>query len=353
MIKMLRVAHSHVLPVALVAPLAALFSLRSAAQIDLQQSITASQSQTMKARTPGNAGIAGANNISSSIMQQGPAMVPAHFAQLKLAQGFLLSINILDDSDFTGVFRVDEVGNLVLPELGSIHVAGKTVPEARQEITKDLLERGILKDPQVELNIVEYTAPQVTILGAVVSPGIFPLLAPVGLGDVLALAGDTTILAGDRIEITTPNGGSGPRTVHYSRGMDSKLLNSVVIQPGDTVQVTQAGVVYVLGGVTRPGGYVMQESGNLSVLEAISIAGGTAFTASVKSIYVMRRNRDNTTVWLELPYKNMTKGKVSDVQLHVNDVIYVPTSRVKSTLMSSQSLLAAISSASIYAGVVY
>lgn len=280
-------------------------------------------------------------------------MVPAHFAQLKLAQGFLLSLNVLDDPDFTGTFRVDDVGDMVLPELGSIHVAGKTVPEVREEITKDLLDRGILKDPQVELNVIEYTAPQVTILGAVASPGVFPLLAPEGLGDVLATAGDTTILAGDRIEITVPNGEGESRTVHYSRGMDAKVLNSIVIQPGDTVQVAQAGVVYVLGGVSRPGGYVMQESGNLSVLQAISIAGGTSINAAVKSVYIMRKNGDQTTVWVELPYRKMTEGKIADVRLHINDVVYVPTSRFKSAFLSTEGILAAMTSASIYAGVIY
>jgi polysaccharide biosynthesis/export protein len=349
--KMARATHNHILSVALLALLAASFSVRLAAQIDMQQAVTSAE--TPKTSTSGNA-VANANNLNlSSVLHQGPQMVPAHFAQLKLTQGFLLSLNVLDDPDYMGTFRVDGAGNMVLPELGSIHVAGKTVPEVREEITKDLLERGILKDPQVELNVMEYTAPQVTILGAVASPGVFPLLAPEGLGDVLALAGDTTILAGDRIEITAPNGEGEPQTVHYSRGMDTKLLNSTFIQPGDTVQVTQAGVVYVLGQVNRPGGYVMEESGNLSVLQAISIAGGTALTAAVKSIYVMRKNSDKTTVWLELPFKKMTEGKVADVQLHVNDVIYVPTSRFKFTLMSSEGVLASVSSASIYAGVLH
>lgn len=352
--KMARAAHNPVLLVALLALVGTQLSVRSAAQISLQQGLSTAQSQSLTVRGAGNAGNAGNSGMANSISRQGgPGMVPAHFAQLKLAQGFLLDINVLDDPDFTGMFRVDESGNLVLPELGSIHVAGKTVPEARAEISKDLLDRGILKDPQVELNVVEYTAPQVTILGAVASPGVFPLLAPEGLGDVLALAGDTTILAGSRIEITTPNDGSEPKTVHYSRGMNAKLLNNVMIEPGDTVQVEQAGVVYVLGEVNRPGGYVMQENGNLSVLQAISIAGGTGMTASIKSVYILRRNKDNSTSWLELPYKKMTEGKLADVQLAVNDVVFVPTNHLKSTLLSSQSILAAVGSASIYAGVIY
>lgn len=316
----------------------------ASAQMQMQQAVAAAQS----------AKVSSSGRASDMFHQgQGPTMVPPHFAQLKLAPGFLLSLNVLDDPDFTGSFRVDEAGNIDLPQLGSIHVAGKIVTDAREEITKDLLDKGILKDPQVELNIVEYTAPQVTVLGAVTRPGVFPLLAPEGLGDVLALAGDTTILAGDRIEITTPKMGGDPQSVHYYRGMDTKLLDKVVIQPGDTVHVAQAGIVYVLGGVNRPGGYVMEGNGNLSVLQAISIAGGTGLTASIKSIYVMRRDDGNATSWLELPYRKMTQGKIADVQLHKNDVVYVPTSRLKSAFLSSEGVLAAVTSASIYAGVIY
>jgi polysaccharide export outer membrane protein len=344
MVKIVQAANNAI-PLAIVfALLMALSSVRMAAQVDMQQAVAAARAAKVSA---------GGSIDATSVVHQGPAMVPAHFAQLKLAQGFLLSLNVMEDSDFAGEFRVDESGNIVLPELGSIHVAGKTVPEARQEIAKDLLEHGILNDPQVELNVIEYTAPQVTIVGAVASPGVFPLLAPEGLGDVLALAGDTTILAGDRIEVSAPDSGSKPQMVHYSRGMDTKLLNSVVIQPGDTVHVEPAGVIYVLGGVNRPGGYVMQENGTLTLLQAISLAAGTAQTASVKSIYIMRRNEANTIALLELPYKKMTEGKVADLQLHTNDVVYVPTSRLKSTLINAQGILAAATSASIYAGVVY
>lgn len=349
--KMMGAAHSHIFLLTLVALLVAPFSVRSAAQIDLQQSVGAAQSaQITKNAKAASSGTAAAD--VNSMMQPGPMMVPPHFADLKLSQGFLLGLNVLDDPDFTGLFRVDEAGNMALPILGSIHVAGKTVPQAREEISKNLLDRGILRDPQVELNVVEYTAPQVTILGAVASPGVFPLLAPEGLADVLALAGDSTILAGDRIEITTPNGGKS-QTVHYFRGMDTKLLNSVIIQPGDAVHVEQAGVIYVLGGVNRPGGYVMQENGNLSVLQAISIAEGTAQTASVKSIYIMHRNEDNTNAWLELPYRKMTQGKVADVQLHTNDVLFVPTNHFKVTFLSASGVMAAVGSASIYAGVLH
>ena len=79
--------------------------------------------------------------------------MPADFAQLKLAPGFLLSLNVLDDPDFVGTYRIDQDGNLVLPIVGTLHVAGKTVSEARVQIREVLLQEKILRDPQVDLSI--------------------------------------------------------------------------------------------------------------------------------------------------------------------------------------------------------
>ncbi len=297
-------------------------------------------------RTPG---IANANNGPRNA---GLGVVPEDFAQLKLAPGFLIGLNVLDDPDFNGEFRVDQGGAIQLPILGSVHVAGNTASEASNEIKMRLLKGQILKDPQVDLNVLEYTAPQVTIIGEVTSPGKYPLLVPRKLIDVLALAGGPTVLAGNQVSITPANAEDKPVLVHYSKATDPKLVAKVMVNPGDTVQVKRAGIVYVLGAVARPGGYVMQEDGMLDVLQAISLANGTTIQASTGKIYLLRRNSDGTEINITLPYKKITTGKRADVQLHATDVLFVPTSKMKSILTNSQGVLSAAASASIYAGVV-
>jgi protein involved in polysaccharide export with SLBB domain len=126
------------------------------AQMDMQQRIASAGGATANRSRP---------DAQGAMRNSGLAMVPADFALLKLAPGFLLSLNVLDDSDFVGTFRVDEQGDIFLPVLGSLHVAGETVSEARGQIRRMLLDGRILKDPQVDLSIQEYTAPQVTIIG--------------------------------------------------------------------------------------------------------------------------------------------------------------------------------------------
>lgn len=280
-------------------------------------------------------------------------IVPEDFAKLKLGPGFLVRLNVLEDPDFVGDFRIDEQGNIAVPILGSLHIGGQTASEARAQITQRLLEEQILKDPQVTLTVLEYTAPQVTIIGEVTAPGKYPLLVPRKLVDILALAGGPTILAGDEVRITSSTAEIKPVVLHYSKATNPITVENVLVQPGDTVQVERAGIVYVLGAVNRPGGYVMQEDGKLSLLQAVSLANGTTFVASTSKVYVLHRNPDGTVINIELPYNKISRGKFADVQLHAADVLYMPTSKAKSAFMNYQAILAGAASASIYAGVVY
>lgn len=324
--------------------LLASFSKVGSAQINMQQ---------MPGYPAGQSRSQGLPNAASGAHGTGLVMVPDDFEKLRLAPGFLVSLNVLDDADFQGSYRVDDEGNIALPILGTMHVGGETASEARVQIRKKLLDDQILKDPQVDLNVIEYTAPQVTIIGEVTSPGRYPLLAPHKLVEVLALAGGPTIIAGNQVQITSGTRGVKPLLIEFSKSSNPKSVEDILVHPGDTVQVKRAGIVYVLGAVNRPGGYVMQEDGSLNVMQALSLANGTAISASTKTVFLLHRNADGTEVDIALPYKKMTQGKSADVQLHATDVLYVPTSAMKAILTNSQSVLSSATSASIYAVAVH
>ncbi len=274
--------------------------------------------------------------------------VPQGFAQLRLAPGYLVSLDVMDDTDFTGAFRVDEDGNILVPVLGTVHVGGLTVPEAREIIRKGLLEGKILLDPQVQLSLIEYTAPEVTIMGEVTAPGKYPLLAPRRLIDVLMLAGGLTTAAGNQVLITRGGGDGASELVHFSRATEPKDIADVTVRPGDTVQVKRAGIVYVLGSVNRAGGYAMQEEGTLSVLQAMTLAGGTNSLASNGTIYLLRRNPDGSAVYISLPLRKMIHGKSADVELHATDILFVPSNRLMVLYSNTQQLVYAAGTSAIY-----
>lgn len=274
--------------------------------------------------------------------------IPLGMETLKLAPGFLVALQVLDDPDFTGEFRVDARGEIVLPVLGSLPVMGKTEHEVGAEIRKQLMERRILLDPQVEVAIREYVPSEITILGEVNLPGRYPLLAERNLVDVLALAGGVTNLAGNQVEITGSGDKAQTRTLQYSRNMGAAAVRHEMIAPGDTVLVKRAGIIYVLGAVNRPGGFVMQEEGTLTILQAIALANGTSLTAAPKVVFLVRKGANGAATVQEIPFLKIAHGKGQDAKLEATDVLFVPTSKTKAMLMNSQALLAAAASASVY-----
>lgn len=261
------------------------------------------------------------------------AAIPEDFSKLQLAPGFLLSMDVFDTPEYSIYLRIDSVGNVNIPMVGSIHVSDMTLVEAATKIAAALRDGMILTDPQVNLNVEEYAGHDITVLGEVHSPGRIQMLAPRHLDDVIAMAGGETEYAGKTIEIRHEEGVT-PRTavIHYSRSVDNQILSDTVVLPGETVTVKRAGIVYVLGAVARPGGYLMQEDGDLNVTEALSLAYGTTMPAAVGSMRLIRKKDDGQVEEIPIRYRDMVKGNVAPLRLQAEDVIYVPISKVKVAL---------------------
>jgi polysaccharide export outer membrane protein len=276
--------------------------------------------------------------------------VPEDFADLRLAPGFLLDVQVYDNPDLSSQARVGEDGDITLPFVGAVHVAGDTLAQAQSAIAEKLKQGEILKNPQVTLNVEQYASSSITVLGEVQNPGRLQLLASHRLLDVIAMAGGETNLAGDVVEVKHPTaaGTETTSTYHYSRNSDGSSIRNVQVNPGDTVMVERAGIVYVMGAVNRPGGYVMQEDGKLDVAQALSMAEGTTLQAKVSGLRVVRRNPDGTLKDIPLSYKKITEGKEKPLALQAQDVVYVPVSHLKSIFAASSTIVGETASASIY-----
>jgi polysaccharide export outer membrane protein len=275
------------------------------------------------------------------------AVIPEDFSKLTLSPGFLLSMDVYDVPELSFDLRIDGNGDVTIPTIGRVHVADGTVTEASAKIAALLRDAKIINDPQVNLNIVQYAGLNVTILGEVHSPGRIQLLSSHNLADVIAMAGGVTQYAGKTIEIRHQQGVTPQvQLIHYSRDTDDETLLETSVLPGDTVTVRRAGIVYVLGGVNRPGGYVMQEDGDLDVTQAIALAYGTVMQAAVGSMRLIRKLPDGRVQEMPIPYKDIEKGKVAPPRLEAEDVIYVPISKTKTVLGAG--LLATTAQAAIY-----
>jgi polysaccharide export outer membrane protein len=293
-------------------------------------------------------GISGNDTPTVRRRLSSPTAIPEDFSRLQIAPGFLLSMEVFDTPEYSLDLRVDPNGNVSIPMVGSVHVGDLTLVAASSKIAAALRDAKILTEPQVNLNIEQYAGRDVTVLGEVHSPGRIELLAPRHLDDVIAMAGGETQYAGKLIEIRH-EAGITPRTqeIYYSRSRDNHILSESMVLPGDTVTVKRAGIVYVLGAVTRPGGYLMQEDGDLNVTQALALAYGTTMPAAVGSMRLIRKQDDGRVEEIAIPYGDIVKGKVAPLRLQAEDVIYVPVSKIKVVL--TQTLLnTALQAAIIY-----
>jgi polysaccharide biosynthesis/export protein len=312
---------------------------------------------------PGNAQTAGSASFQSSGIssasssgrpgnapQSGaPLVVPKDLSELRIEPGDLLGINIYDTPEFTSSYRVDLEGNLLIPLCGKVNVRGLTLTEAAKRIETALRDGQILVHPQVNVDVQQYAGQYVTVTGEITTPGRIALIAPTHLGEILAQAGGVTPLAGARIKIRHGDGNAEPEIeVPYSRSQGNHETASILVRPGDAVIVPRAGIVYVLGAVNRPGGYVMQEDGKLNIAEALALSGGTLLQANTGGTRVIRRNPDGTVQDFPVSYDAIAKGTQTPLLLQAQDIVYVPMSKIKATFASTSGLISTAASAAIY-----
>lgn len=275
---------------------------------------------------------------------------PEDFANLKLAPGFLLDVEVYDAPELSGTFRVDENGSINFPLIGAVNVSGKTLGEARAEVQTELKQKQILNYPEVTMNVQQYAPFNITVLGEVNTPGRLQLLAPHNLADVIALAGGESALAGNSIEVRRKSK-EGPEqtfTYSYSKSTGEGTAKTAMVEPGDTITVQRAGIVYVLGAVNRPGGFIMQEDGRLNISEALALAGGTSMQARTSALRIVRKNPDGSLKEIPVSYGDIVNGKTVPMTLEAQDIVYVPVSKLKAALTGGTGVLSAATSATIY-----
>jgi len=242
--------------------------------------------------------------------------------------GALLRVSVFGVKDFDVDARVSARGSVSLPLIGDVQIAELTTDEAQAVIEKRLIDGQFMLHPQVSVFAKEYATQGVSVLGEVQKPGIYPLLGSHGLFEVLSLAGGTTQKSGPFVTIRHRNSLNNPIQVKLVEVGKSADANSEIL-PGDTVFVSKAGIVYVVGDVKNPSGVVIENDSDMTVLKAIAIAGGVNPTAAVNSAKLIRRTT-NGPEETSIPLKKILAAKGTDLKLQPEDIIFVPNSAAKS-----------------------
>ena len=246
---------------------------------------------------------------------------------ITIGPGDLVCLTVFDVPELVLKVRVDASGSVSLPLIGDLKLAGMTVRDTQQLIARELVARQLVRVPQVSLLIEEYATQGVTVYGEVNTPGVYPLMGPHRLYDAIAAAGGLTMKAGRTVTILHVGQRDHPEVITLSNE-SSAGHGDVRIYPGDTIIVSKAGVVYVLGEVNKPGAFVMENNTSMSLLKATALAGGTTKVASLKHALILKQSPQGP-VQTEVSLDKISHGKATDLQLHAEDILFVPVSNVK------------------------
>lgn len=252
-----------------------------------------------------------------------------------------MQVGVYDVPELNTKARVADNGDIYLPLVSYVHVSGDTVEQAQTLIEKRLADGGFVKNPHVALTVEQKGSLGASALGQVAHPGVYPVTPTTKLFDLISTAGGLTEKAGRTATITHRNGTDQPVTVDLARNLEDIPASNVAVRPGDTIVVRKADVVYVVGEVGHPSGFLM-ESGQLTVLQAIALAGGTTKTAKLSGARIIHKGDSGlseTTVKLQ----KILAAKSPDMPLQADDILFIPTSTGK--LVASRTVEAALQAA--------
>lgn len=212
---------------------------------------------------------------------------PLMAADYVISNNDVLDITVYDHPEFTATVRVDGNGAVVLPLLNQVKVQGMSISQASDHIAK-LLADDYIVNPQVNVFVKNFRDQKASILGQVVKPGVYDLTTKTTLLELISQAGGLTPEAGDRATIKREDG-KGEETVVQLRNLIDKgdATQNAAIMDGDKIFIDKAGLFFVSGQVKKPDSYKYQDK--LTVMKAITMAGGFTDTASKGSIDIVRK----------------------------------------------------------------
>jgi polysaccharide export outer membrane protein len=242
---------------------------------------------------------------------------------VKLGRGDLIELNVYNVPELTTKARVSNTGDVYLPLVDYVHLADLTQEEAQGLIEKRLEDGGFVRNPHVTIFVDEANSQGVTVLGEVAKPGIYADPSDRKLYEVISLAGGFTGNAARKIAVIR-RGQADVIHIDLPRNLADDVSGNIDVLPGDTITVPKAPIIYVVGDVGRPSGLLV-DNGQLTVLQALALAGGTNRTAKMGGARIIRKGPTGMTE-TRLKLKQMLEAKTPDVTLQADDILFVPVS---------------------------
>jgi polysaccharide export outer membrane protein len=285
---------------------------------------------------------------------QSTATQSASAMQALIGPGDSLDISEYHTPEFRSVVRVSITGTVTLPMIGEVAVSGLDDQAAAHVIEALLVSKGMLLHPLVSVLVTVYAGQDVSVLGEVARPGVYPYTVHHRLLDLISAASGLAPSAGRLVNVFHRNDPHTPHPVVLDpNGTDTTTDHNPDLSPGDTVQVSRAGLVYVVGDVIRPGGFPVDPVQGLTVVQALALAWGPSQNAATGKGLLIREQKGGRTL-TALNLKRLLRGQDPDQPVQDGDILFVPASMAKNLV--NRTMESAIQSAigvTIYSGLVY
>jgi polysaccharide export outer membrane protein len=271
-----------------------------------------------------------------------------------IGPGDFLDVSEYRTPEFHSVVRVSAAGTVTLPMIKEVQVGGLDERGAARAIESALISKEMLLHPQVSVLVISYAGQDVSVLGEVARPGVYPYTLHHRLLDLISAASGLSPTAGRLVNVFHRGDPNTPHAVVLDpSGTDTSSDHNPELSPGDTVQVSRAGLVYVIGDVVRPGGFAVDPAQGLTVVQALSLAWGPTQNAAATKALLIREQKSGRTLTI-LNLKRMLHGQEPDQPVHDRDILFVPDSTAKN--LWNKTMESAIQSAigvTIYSALVY
>lgn len=246
----------------------------------------------------------------------------------------LIAVAVYDQPELSRTVRVGADGKIRFPMIETpMQAAGLMPADLEEAIGKALVAENILVHPYVTVTMAEYHSRPIQVVGAVRKPLTFQAVGNVTLLEALAQAEGLSEDAGPEILVSTAQvAPDGTRTTLTRRIPIHSLIDeadpefNLVLTGGEEVRVPEAGRIFVVGNVKKPGAFPLKAGAESSVLEALAFSEGLSQFAD-KRAYIYRREGNGSKNEITIRLQDILKRKAPDVALQANDILYIPDNR--------------------------
>jgi len=283
---------------------------------------------------------------------QPPNAAPNLPAQ-RIGANDLIAVSVYDSPELTRTVRIGADGSMRLPMLHQrIQAAGLMPAQLESAIASALVAEQLIVDPFVTVTIAEYNSRPISVAGAVRQPLTFQAAGPVTLLEALTKAGGLAADAGPEILVSHKQTTRRIPVKGLIDAADPEL--NLSLSGGEEIRVPEAGKIYVIGNVKKPGAFPVQDGPQSTVLKMLALSEGLAPYAA-KDAYIYRREANGNKNEIQIPLSRIMARRATDEPLLANDILYVPDNKGRRLTFGALDKLLVFgtgaTSALIYAGV--